>query len=158
MGSTNAHDQDTALTPKSDSARCRIPFPGSGAAIFVACIDSREGFALAPAVCAVGRVPVRSMPCLGPLVPFAVLLRGSPCEEPMSRVAAGRELFWFFFDFPMPKKDMVSSASQQRQLVRRCFRGSSSKRNGQEGVGGGTRPDCGQFVVEDAGCGSMMVH
>lgn len=112
-------------------------------------IDSREAFALGPADCDVGRVPVRSMPCLGPLDPFAVLLRGSPWEEVMSRVAAGRELFWFFLDFPMPKKDMVSRTSQQRQLVRRCFKDLSSKRNVVEGVEGGKRADCGQVVVEE---------
>jgi hypothetical protein len=96
-----------ALTLRSDSARCRRTFPGSGPAKSVARIDSREGFALGPADWLVGRAPLRSMPCREPLIPLAVLLRVSPCEELISRVAAGRELFWFFFDFPMPKKDMV---------------------------------------------------
>lgn len=73
------HKQVPALTFKSDSARCRnTSFPGSGPTKSVARIDSREGFALGPADWDRGRVPVRSMPCREPLVPFAVLLRVSP--------------------------------------------------------------------------------
>jgi hypothetical protein len=37
------------LTLRSDSARCRRTFPGSGETNSVARIDSREGFALGPA-------------------------------------------------------------------------------------------------------------
>lgn len=154
----NFHWEDAALTLKSDSARCRRTFPGSGADEdkSVARIDSREGFALGPADCVVGAVPVRSMPCLGPLAPFAVLLRVSPWEELMSRVAAGRELFWFFLDFPMPKKDMVSLVSQQRHW--QLFKGSSSKRNVLEAVGGGKREDSGQLWWRRWRVRSMMVH
>lgn len=62
-------------------------------------------------VCWVPTVPRRGMPSRGLSAPLDVGMRDSaPCEDEMSRVAAGRALACPFFDLPNKKAMMAVCA------------------------------------------------
>ena len=97
------------LTFTSDSARVRIG-PGSG--LLVAWIEFSEELTLLPTVCTPpAAVGLRSDGSLEPCRLVAVGIRVSgPCDEAISRVAAGSAELWLFLDLPN-KNDIVAECA-----------------------------------------------
>src|SRR5205809_2314217 len=83
----------------------------SGSGVLMAGAELKEELALEDwgGVCWAPTVPRRGMPSRGP---STVGMRDSaPCEDEMSRVAAGRALACPFFDLPNKKAMMAACAS-----------------------------------------------
>ena len=101
--------------------------------------ELKEELALADwgGVCWVPTVPRRGIPSRGLSTPLEVSMRGSaPCEDEMSRAAAGRALACPFFDLPNKKAMMVactSAAGCKGLLRKRATHPAGVKTEGKKG-------------------------